>query len=427
MITPASSRLASLGILVVLMTFGILFRVPEVNSAEAKDASKTSLDKSEARTPDPISYVLNKLNKYDLVMIGERHRVREEPIFIQNLLKQCYKEDAIDFLFLEFGGFQSQGQIDSFFEGKEYNPKPIVELFQDPSITGIWKSLHEKELWQSYIGSEVAKTIQRRREDLKRECPEILNYLNMTISAIEGTKCEKDVTHGGESQTVFGTGDEKSGQTSIGLEIKSPKIEVLFFAANPKDTPALALDKEIREIESKIRASEHRESLLMIQKWAPRYDDLHQALLEHKPSIVHFSGHGSLANELLLLDSQGNAKPVSQEALKKLFQILKDNIRGVIFNTCYSEQQATAITEVIDFAIGIGEEIEDDEAILFIASFYRGIGFNRSVKVAYELGVNILEERGVPPSNYPKLLAREDVDPTNIYLLPVVPHQEAGS
>ena len=136
MITPASSRLPSLGILVVLMTFGILFRVPEVNSAEAKDASKTSLDNSEVRTPDPITYVLNKLNKYDLVMIGERHRVREEPVFIQNFLKQCYKEDAIDFLFLEFGEFQSQGKIESFFEAKKCNPKPIVELFQDPSIMG---------------------------------------------------------------------------------------------------------------------------------------------------------------------------------------------------------------------------------------------------------------------------------------------------
>lgn len=136
MITPTSSRLASLGILVVLMTLGILFRGREVNRAEAKDAPKTSPDNSEARTPDPITYVLNKLNKYDLVMIGERHRVREEPIFIQNLLKQCYKGDAIDFLFLEFGGFQSQGKIDSFFAGKEYNPKPIIALFQDASIMG---------------------------------------------------------------------------------------------------------------------------------------------------------------------------------------------------------------------------------------------------------------------------------------------------
>ena len=48
------------------------------------------------------------------------------------------------------------------------------------------------------------------------------------------------------------------------------KIKVLFFAANPTGTDPLALDEEAREIEAKIRASEHRNALELIIKWAVR-------------------------------------------------------------------------------------------------------------------------------------------------------------
>lgn len=89
------------------------------------------------------------------------------------------------------------------------------------------------------------------------------------------------------------------------------KIRVLFLAANPAGTHPLRLDEEIREITAKIRAAEHRDSLELISRWAVQPDDLQQALLEVKPHVVHFSSHGSPNAEIILLDRQGNPKPVS--------------------------------------------------------------------------------------------------------------------
>ncbi len=68
------------------------------------------------------------------------------------------------------------------------------------------------------------------------------------------------------------------------------KIKALFLAANPGDTEKLALDVEIREITSKIRSADFRDSIDLISAWAVRPDDLLQMLNQHKPQIVHFSG-----------------------------------------------------------------------------------------------------------------------------------------
>lgn len=37
-----------------------------------------------------------------------------------------------------------------------------------------------------------------------------------------------------------------------------------------------------------------------------RIDDLQELLLRHQPDIVHFSGHGTDENELILVNANGN-------------------------------------------------------------------------------------------------------------------------
>ena len=195
------------------------------------------------------------------------------------------------------------------------------------------------------------------------------------------------------------------------------KIKVLFLAANPTTTPQLRLDEEIRAVTEKIRASEYRDSLQLVSAWAVRPDDLLQTLNEHKPQIVHFSGHGSATGQLILLDKNGNPKPVSSEAIQALFKTLKDNVRILILNACHSYLQAKAAVEVIDCAIGMRAEISDEAAITFAASFYRAIGFGRSINEAVEQGRTALLLDGIPEENTPELFSAEGVDPLQVFLL----------
>jgi len=122
---------ASLGCLLCLL---IVIAGWDINNSSANQVpvtEKSSLEKSRQSLQDPIEYVLRKLEDCDLVMIGERHWVREEPIFIQNLIKRCYEKNAINAVFLEFGKFEDQGKIDAFMEYDKYDPKPVIDVLRN--------------------------------------------------------------------------------------------------------------------------------------------------------------------------------------------------------------------------------------------------------------------------------------------------------
>ena len=161
-------------------------------------------------------------------------------------------------------------------------------------------------------------------------------------------------------------------------------IKALFLTADPLGTSRLALAEEMRLINEKVYASEHREQIELTEAWAVRPDDLLQALNRYRPQIVHFSGHGSKTGELLLIGSEGFPRPISVQALKAVFKTLKDNIRLVVLNACYSKIQAEAIRQEIECVVGMNDAIGDEAAITFSASFYRALGFGRSIQEAFE-------------------------------------------
>ena len=194
------------------------------------------------------------------------------------------------------------------------------------------------------------------------------------------------------------------------------KTTVLFLASNPDGVTKLALDRECRAIREKIRASDFPKALELKTEWAVRADDLLQYLNEYRPHVVHFSGHGSAGEELILHDEYDQAKPVSLAALRALFTALKDNIRLLVLNACYSRPQAEAIVETIDCAVGMQKSIGDEAAIVFAASFYRALGFGRSVKDAFDQGRTALLLAGIPEENTPELLVKTGVDARSVFL-----------
>lgn len=194
-------------------------------------------------------------------------------------------------------------------------------------------------------------------------------------------------------------------------------IKVLFLASNPEGTKSLMLDEEIRMITKMIQASEYPDVLQVESLWAVRPDDLLQALNEHKPQIVHYSGHGSGEGQIILMDNNRQVKPVSAKALRQLFGVMKGDIRVVVLNACYSQKQAAAIVEVIDCVVGMSEAVGDNAAITFAASFYRAIGFGHSIAEAFAQGKTAIMLEGIPEEDTPQLLTRPGVDPSTVFLL----------
>jgi CHAT domain-containing protein len=205
------------------------------------------------------------------------------------------------------------------------------------------------------------------------------------------------------------------------------KIKILFLAANPIDIHPLRLGEEAREIESEIQAAALRERFELETKWAVRPDDLQKALLRFEPHIVHFSGHGSKNSEIVLEDADGASRPVSQQALSNLFKALKDNVRIVVLNSCYSQPQAEALSELIDFAIGTTQAVKDRSAVAFAAAFYRALAYGRSVQTAFDLAQNAIELKGLSGADIPVLKTRQTADAEKPLLLKAAASESAES
>lgn len=195
-------------------------------------------------------------------------------------------------------------------------------------------------------------------------------------------------------------------------------IKILFLAANPDDMPPLAVDKEMRQVDSKIRQGSGRDGVAVVSHWAVKRDDLSRALLQHQPHIVHISGHGEPDQGILLEDEHGHSRPVSTEGLGEMFRILRDNIRLVVLNACFSLPQARAIGEHIDFVVGMRDEITDDTSITFTESLYGALAFGRSVQTAFDLGVVSLHLDDNPQRDRPALLVRSGASADEVLLGP---------
>ena len=137
-----------------------------------------------------------------------------------------------------------------------------------------------------------------------------------------------------------------------------------------------------------------------------RVEDLRRALLEHKPIIVHFSGHGSGTEGLALENNDGQMQLVSTESLARLFAFFQSQIECVLLNACYSQVQAEAIHQHIDYVVGMNQVIGDVAAIEFTIGFYDALFAGRPYEECFEFGRASIDLQGIPEYSTPQLKAR---------------------
>ncbi|HOC01678.1 MAG TPA: CHAT domain-containing protein [Verrucomicrobiota bacterium] len=193
-------------------------------------------------------------------------------------------------------------------------------------------------------------------------------------------------------------------------------VTILFLAANPTDTSALRLDKECRQVGERIRSAEHRDSVRLVSRWAVRTDDVIQALLEERPYVVHFSGHGQ-TNGLVLEDHEGKSRTVTPKAILAVLKAIPDNLRLAVFNACDSLSLAKAAVKVLDSAIGMKRPIGDEAAVAFAGALYQGMGFGRTLQESFDLALAALQMACVPEDSTPKLVLKRGGDAKSLRLI----------
>lgn len=197
------------------------------------------------------------------------------------------------------------------------------------------------------------------------------------------------------------------------------KIVVAFFASDPGSSSAtrLALDEEARSIGEKIRSSQHRDSVELQTRWAVRPLDILQAVNELEPTVVHFSGHGSDDDELVLQDDKGQPKFVSKEAIVQTIAVSSDSVKLVVFNTCFSFNQAQEAVKHVDAAIGMNTTIGDESARVFSSQLYSAIGFGRSIRAAFNQAKAALMMESPGEAGTPNLYIKEGVRDDELILV----------
>jgi internalin A len=184
-----------------------------------------------------------------------------------------------------------------------------------------------------------------------------------------------------------------------------PMKTILMLAANPKNSVSLRLQEEERDIKERLRLAGYgTEPIKSAVAVRPR--DIQQSILDFDPQIIHFSGHGGNEAGLVFEDIDGNPKLISGEALADLFELFSDRLECVVLNACYSETQALAISQHINYVIGMDRKIGDRAAIEFAVGFYTALGANKPYDFAFKLGCNAIHLAGIDEAHTPQLLKK---------------------
>ena len=189
----------------------------------------------------------------------------------------------------------------------------------------------------------------------------------------------------------------------------STSKSILLLAANPKGTVSLRLQEEEREIRERLRLAGYGK-VPINSTGATRTRDIQQAMLDFKPQVVHFTGHGAGKDGLAFEDGTGQPKLVDSDALANLFKLFSSRVECVVLNACYSQVQAEAIAQHINYVIGMSQAIGDRAAIEFSVGFYTALGAGESIEFAYELGCNAIQLEGIAEHLTPVLFVKKKIE-----------------
>jgi hypothetical protein len=219
------------------------------------------------------------------------------------------------------------------------------------------------------------------------------------------------------------------------------KHTILFLAANPLGTDRIALDREARAIQVELERSGFRDRFELVTRWAAEPLDLLRELRKLKPTVVHFSGHGTagvghapgpvprrdvdvapghsggdLRAGLLFQGPDGGPQLVSSEALEATFGAAGSSVQLIVLSACYSELNAQALLQHVGCVVGISGAIADDAARSFAIGFYGGLGERESIAAAYAQGCAAISLQGLADRDRPRLAVRAGIDAGKLIL-----------
>jgi hypothetical protein len=199
---------------------------------------------------------------------------------------------------------------------------------------------------------------------------------------------------------------------------KRKRLTVLYLTANPDPNSPLRVDAEVRKVQDAVRGSVFRDNITIEYRPSADLTSLVDGLNDHRPQIVHFSGHSSTSG--LIVDSGKVGRPtvgaLSFELLAKALSATDHPPTVVVLNSCESSVAGRLVLRTSDIVVTMRVPITDIAATAFAQRFYAAIASGQSVRSAFEQGKVAVESVSIGETTTPKLFHRASRKPETIIL-----------
>ncbi|MCC7263385.1 MAG: ChaN family lipoprotein [Candidatus Latescibacteria bacterium] len=153
------------GVIVFLLVIYAIFNTPF--AAKYKKPSDVEmhgyLDYLDTHVSDPLQFVGEKFDRYDVVLVGEMHRRKQDVEFVKTLIPYLYSQKGVTVIGWEFGASDFQSEVDSLVNAPEFDEKKAIELMR----RSFWEWDFQQYLDIYRIVWELNKTIPPQKEKIR--------------------------------------------------------------------------------------------------------------------------------------------------------------------------------------------------------------------------------------------------------------------
>lgn len=199
---------------------------------------------------------------------------------------------------------------------------------------------------------------------------------------------------------------------------KRDHVDVLYLMANPIRRHSLRVDAEVSAVKEEIRRSQYRNNITLHQSPAANLDAIIRGLNDHRPRVVHFSGHG---NSRGLATDGGGMKRVKTnfvtfDLLGKAFAATDRPPEVVVLNACESAGARRALLHTAKAIIVMQDSVSDIAAVAFATKFYGAIASGQPLQAAFAQGCVAVEAVSLDEASTPTLITANGVNAKKLYL-----------
>ncbi|WP_426122466.1 CHAT domain-containing protein [Pararhizobium sp. PWRC1-1] len=221
------------------------------------------------------------------------------------------------------------------------------------------------------------------------------------------------------------------------VEVPAPKPEklrVLYLTSNPEATETeyttpdgvavkesywLRTEAEVRQVKNALRGSKYRDLIELEHKPAATFQDLLDGINDHRPHIVHFSGHGG-GQSVFLENGSADAPEARALPFDLLMEVLASTDSPpimLVMNACDTLDGAEMILPAVPVVVAMAEPIGDAAASVFATQFYAAIAGAQSVGSALRQAKASMRAALFEDANLPQHVARDGINVDSLILV----------